>query len=46
MPPLSERHQGRVAVIGAGVSGIASANVWKSCGYEVTVFEASERYGG
>ncbi|MCB9745395.1 MAG: NAD(P)/FAD-dependent oxidoreductase [Alphaproteobacteria bacterium] len=43
---MSERHQGRVAVIGAGVSGIASANVWKSCGYEVTVFEASERYGG
>ena len=30
----------RVAVVGAGVSGIASANVWQRCGYGVTVFEA------
>ncbi len=36
----------RVVVIGAGVSGIAAANVWKKCGYEVTVFEASARIGG
>ncbi len=37
---------GRVAVIGAGVSGIAAANVWQSCGYDVTVFEASGKVGG
>jgi dimethylaniline monooxygenase (N-oxide forming) len=36
----------RVAVLGAGVSGIAAANVWKRCGYEVTVFEAGDRVGG
>jgi len=36
----------RIAVIGAGVSGIAAANVWKKCGYAVTVFEASDRIGG
>jgi len=37
---------GRVAVIGAGVSGVAVANVWQSCGYAVTVYEASDRIGG
>jgi len=37
---------GRVAVIGAGVSGVAAANVWKRCGYEVVVFEASSQVGG
>ena len=38
--------QERVAVIGAGVSGIAAANVWQKCGYDVTVYEASDRVGG
>ncbi|HBQ15012.1 MAG TPA: hypothetical protein DEF51_29090, partial [Myxococcales bacterium] len=38
--------QERVAVIGAGVSGIAAANVWQRCGYDVTVYEASDRVGG
>ena len=36
----------RVAVIGAGVSGVAAANVWQNCGYAVTVYEASDRIGG
>ena len=40
------KSQGRVAVIGAGVSGIAVANVWQACGYEVIVYEASNRIGG
>jgi len=38
--------QERVAVVGAGVSGVAAANVWRSCGYAVTIYEASDRIGG
>ncbi|BFM48676.1 NAD(P)/FAD-dependent oxidoreductase [Marinomonas sp. THO17] len=41
-----EKKKAKVAIIGAGVSGIAAANVWKKCGYEVTLFEASEQVGG
>lgn len=41
---MAERE--RVAVIGGGVSGIAAANVWQSCGYDVTLFEASNQIGG
>ncbi|KAK4272172.1 hypothetical protein QN277_020761 [Acacia crassicarpa] len=36
----------RVAVIGAGVSGLAAAYKLKSHGLNVTVFEAQERAGG
>ena len=36
----------RVAVIGAGVSGVAAAHVWQACGYDVTVYEASDKIGG
>ena len=43
---MQQDKQGRVAVIGAGVSGIAYAHVWKKCGYDVTVFEASAQCGG
>ena len=35
-----------VAIIGAGVSGITSAYELNKAGYQVTVFEASERKGG
>ena len=36
----------RVAVIGAGISGIAAANILKKNGYEAIVFEKSEKLGG
>lgn len=36
----------KIAIIGAGVSGISAANVWQRCGYSVTVFEASNKIGG
>ncbi|WP_394178808.1 flavin-containing monooxygenase [Marinomonas posidonica] len=41
-----EVNKAKVAIIGAGVSGIAAANVWQKCGYNVTLFEASEQIGG
>jgi len=36
----------RIAVIGAGISGIAAANVLKKNGYEPVVFEKSDKLGG
>ncbi|KAJ3401689.1 hypothetical protein HDU80_005811 [Chytriomyces hyalinus] len=36
----------RVAVIGAGMAGLAAARAFKATGWEVTVFEASARVGG
>lgn len=36
----------RIAIIGAGVSGVAAGNVWKKCGYDVTIFEAADTIGG
>ncbi|CAN0925276.1 Protoporphyrinogen oxidase 2 [Linum grandiflorum] len=36
----------KVAVVGAGISGLAAAYKLKSNGYDVTVFEAEERAGG
>eukprot|EP00257_Ricinus_communis_P027254 XP_025014668.1 protoporphyrinogen oxidase, mitochondrial isoform X4 [Ricinus communis] len=39
-------HVKRVAVVGAGVSGLAAAYKLKSHGLKVTVFEAEERAGG
>ena len=35
-----------IAIIGAGVSGIAAANIWQKCGYSVTIYEASNQIGG
>lgn len=40
------RSNKKIAIIGAGVSGISAANVWQKCGYSVTVFEASDKIGG
>jgi cation diffusion facilitator CzcD-associated flavoprotein CzcO len=40
-------HQGtRIAVIGAGISGITAANVLKKNGFEPVVFEKSDKLGG
>jgi cation diffusion facilitator CzcD-associated flavoprotein CzcO len=39
-------HQKRVAVIGAGVSGVTSAKHLKEAGIEVVVFERSRQAGG
>ena len=36
----------RIAVIGGGISGLTTAFLLKSKGFEVTVFEAAERPGG
>ncbi|HEY0738060.1 MAG TPA: NAD(P)/FAD-dependent oxidoreductase [Herpetosiphonaceae bacterium] len=43
MIPQADR---RVAVIGAGISGIAAANMLKKQGYEVVVFEKAASLGG
>jgi cation diffusion facilitator CzcD-associated flavoprotein CzcO len=39
-------HQKRVAVIGAGVSGVTSAKHLREAGIEVVVFERSRQAGG
>src|SRR6185436_15282886 len=36
----------RIAVIGAGISGIATANILKKNGFEAVVFEKSAKLGG
>jgi dimethylaniline monooxygenase (N-oxide forming) len=36
----------RIAVIGAGISGIAAANILKKQGYEAVIFEKSKEIGG
>ncbi len=36
----------RIAVIGAGISGIATANIIKKNGFEAVVFEKSDSIGG
>ena len=39
-------HQKRVAVIGAGFSGVTSAKHLREAGIEVVVFERSRQAGG
>lgn len=36
----------KVAIIGAGIAGIGSAKVYKTVGYQVTVFERDCKVGG
>ncbi|MFT7459154.1 MAG: dimethylaniline monooxygenase (N-oxide forming), partial [Planctomycetota bacterium] len=36
----------RIAIIGAGISGIAAAHILTKCGHEVVVFEKSNELGG
>ncbi|MBD2308710.1 NAD(P)/FAD-dependent oxidoreductase [Chroococcidiopsis sp. FACHB-1243] len=42
---VAQKNQ-RIAVIGAGISGIAAANILKKNGYEAVVFEKSTEIGG
>lgn len=45
LPPVKANNQ-RVAVIGAGMAGLAAARRLKMAGYDVVVIEARERVGG
>ena len=44
--PFVQRHAYTCVVIGAGLSGLAAANVLKQGGWNVIVLEARERIGG
>ena len=44
--PAAVRKQARVAVVGSGPAGLAAAQELARKGYEVTVFERSDRIGG
>ena len=39
-------NQQRIAIIGAGISGLACATEWVKCGFEVSVFDKSKGVGG
>ena len=44
--PQMPRTEKRVAVVGSGPSGLAAAELLNRRGYDVTVFERSDRFGG
>jgi renalase len=46
MPPRPKAPPSHIAVIGAGLAGLACARTLVQAGHEVTVFEQSERVGG
>ena len=47
LPPSADAPKmGRVAVIGAGLTGLSSAAQLKSHGFDVTIFEERAREGG
>lgn len=39
-------HRKRIAVVGAGISGLCTAYWLDQCGFDVTIFEKSDRVGG
>lgn len=45
-PPLPENRKERIAIIGAGPTGLMAAHDLRRWGYQVTVFEASPFAGG
>jgi monoamine oxidase len=45
-PPRAAARPGSVAIVGAGFAGCAAAFVANLLGFEVTVYEASDRVGG
>jgi len=47
LPPAStERKKERIAIIGSGPAGLTSAYHLANMGYQITLFEASDRLGG
>lgn len=45
-PPPTGRKKERIAIIGSGPAGLASAYYLANMGYRVTIFEASDQLGG
>lgn len=43
---MSSSPRPRVAIVGAGITGLAQADVLQRCGFEVVIFERSARLGG
>src|SRR5215213_449299 len=43
---MSDKRTLNIAVIGAGISGIAAANVLQKHGHTVTIYEKSPKIGG
>lgn len=43
---MLKRHRERIAVVGGGIAGVCTAELLSKKGYEVTLFEKSNRLGG
>ncbi len=46
IPEITEKRDGKVAIIGSGPSGLAASGELAKLGYQVTVFEALHELGG
>ncbi|MBM4433399.1 MAG: FAD-binding protein, partial [Chloroflexi bacterium] len=46
LPPIAEKKEERIAIVGAGPAGLSAANDLTRHGYQVTVFEALPVAGG
>lgn len=44
--PKGEKNKGKVAIIGSGPAGLQAAATLTELGYDVTVFEKEEKFGG